>query len=60
MTPEMKSAASSQQQNRRLLTKKNKISKPLILHTIGVTIITKLLMFSIVKKGEQSWLSQKL
>jgi len=60
MTPEMKSAASGQQQNRRLLTEKNRISKPLILNTIGVTIITKLLMFSIVKKGEQPWLSQKL
>ena len=59
MTPEMKSAASGQQQNRRLLTEKNRISKPLILNTIGVTIITKLLMFSIVKKGEQPWLSQK-
>ncbi len=60
MTPEMKSSASSQQQNRRLLTEKNQISKPLILNTIGVTIITKLLMFSIIKKGEQPWLSQKL
>jgi hypothetical protein len=60
MTPEMKSSASSQQQNRRLLTEKNQISKPLILNTIGVTIITKLLMFSMIKKGEQPWLSQKL
>ncbi len=60
MKPEMKSSASSQQQNRRLLTEKNQISKPLILNTIGVTIITKLLMFSMNKKGEQPWLSQKL
>ncbi len=60
MKPEMKSSASSQQQNRRLLTEKNQISKPLILNTIGVTIITKLLMFSMIKKGEQPWLSQKL
>ncbi len=60
MKPEIKSSASSQQQNRRLLTEKNQISKPLILNTIGVTIITKLLMFSMIKKGEQPWLSQKL
>lgn len=60
MTPEMKSAASSQQQKPKAINGENQISKPLILNTIGVTIITKLLMFSIVKKGEQPWLLQKL
>ncbi len=33
---------------------------PLILNTIGGTIITKLVMFSITFIGEQQWLSQKL